>query len=295
MVKKVIITGGTGYIGSNLLENFTGINITVSDRTIKKQNLKDPNRFQYLELDLSKEPLSKAFELAVQNSEIFIHSSFLGSLEQEKKLIKFVAKLNPDIKFIYFSSAAVYGDLEEEYKKNPQASFSEESLCTPINDYGRTKLKCEELVKNTFSNYQILRIANPYDNETNNKGIYKLFKSKLEKGERTLNLNADFPEQIIRDFIHIDELSKQIKSLITNEQTGIFNISSGSGRTLEDLIQKLCEDLGINFQSIELNYTGHKAEEIKVSVLRAYSKSSQMPSSSDHVVIRGSNLPEIFS
>ena len=276
MPMKAIITGGTGYIGSNLLENFIGIDITVCDRTIKKQNLKNPSCFQYIELDLIQEPLLKDFELAVQDSQIFIHSSFLGNLEQEKKLIDSIAKLNPDIKFVYFSSAAVYGDLENEYKENPHASFSEESLCEPINDYGQVKLKCEELVKNTFSNHLILRIANPYDKEVNNKGIYKLFKSKLEQGERTLNLNADFPEQIIRDFIHIDDLCKQITSLITNDQTGTFNISSGKGRTLEDLIQELCADLKINFQSIELNYTGYKPDEIKISVLRACSKSSQM-------------------
>ncbi len=275
MLPKAIITGGTGYIGSNLLENLTEFDITVCDRTLKRENLSKPELYKYIQIDLCQEFKSKEFEQAILDSQIIIHSSFLGNFANEKNFIDYVAKRNPQIKFVYLSSAAVYGDLEAEYKENSHASFSEGSICKPINDYGRTKLVCEDLVKNTFANYLIIRIANPFGKEVSNKGMYKLFKTKLEAGERKLDLNADFPGQIIRDFIYIDELCKQVSNLITNQQTGVFNISSGSGRTLEDLIQELAQSLNINYQDIELNYADHKVDEIKVSILGSYFNKQQ--------------------
>lgn len=262
--KSIIITGGTGYLGSSLINYWQGhgpedLDITVVDRTVKKNRIKNSEQIKFIQADLGSVQLNNF------NSGIFIHTSYLKDLNMEKE---FLASLDPNLYLVYYSSAAVYGNvLDLSYIEalraglNYQEKISVNSPLSPINDYGLYKIDMENFIRERFPKHLILRIANPYGNEPDIRGVYKIFESQINSGLTTININADFPKQIVRDFIHVDDLSKKITELLQREAQGVCNLGTGIGKTLESLVLALNKD-------IQINYSGHNKNEIMYSVLK---------------------------
>lgn len=254
--KKLLISGGTGYLGAHLVNKiFLDFDITVLDRSIKNDRLNYEPKF--VELDLSKN-----LDFNFSDFAIFVHTAYLKNLDAEKVFIEKIAKENPGVFFLFFSSAAVYGELED----SGYSCFDTNSNLNPINDYGRYKLELENFIKSNFENYLILRISNPYGKEFAAKGMHAFFKSKIDTEDEPiiLNINAEREKQIIRDMIFIDDLVLQIDKAIKGGIKGVFNISSGKASTLEDFVEKI----NMEHKKIQFNYTGFNENEIKKSVLK---------------------------
>jgi len=271
-LNQVLITGGTGYIGSHFLKTLKNTEFIVFDRSIKKDRLKY-NNFIYIEKDIgnidSDDIPSKLYK--------FIHTSYCKNLQIEKKLLELVLKKNPDIEIIFFSSSAVYGDLHLAKKD----FFDTEDPANPVNDYGRYKLELENYIKEHFKSYKILRISNPYGKEYETKGVYPLFKQRIEKSLET-NYQASFvinyPQArvMMRDMIYIDKAIEQIISVYNSTQSGIYNIASGQGMFLEDLaylaLKDICIENNLDTSKFKLNFTYREKPdgEIVRSVLREF-------------------------
>lgn len=241
MQSKILVTGATGYLASNLLNHssiFEGA--LLQDRTIKKARL-DSDNYNFHEC-----------ELRAEQAVIVIHTAHIGDIEKEKK---FIRSFPPTTYFIFFSSAAVYGEGLDR---------TTDTGCFPISDYGNYKLELEDLVEEHFKNYAILRIANPYGKEPGGvKSVYKIFERSIKSGQ-AITINSEGPKQIIRDLIHIDDLCKQILKVITAKKVGIFNISTGSKTYLEDLAQAIAKKEN---KRVQIQYAGFKEGDIKESSL----------------------------
>lgn len=132
---KVIVTGAKGYIGKSFVEEYR-------------------NSYELVEVSLRETPI-QAIDFSGVGA--VIH---LSALVHQKKNIddKLYFKINTDqtvalaatakahgVKhFIFFSSSAVYGS--HGSLKNPTPSFNENSLCTPTDAYGKSKLLAEEKI-----------------------------------------------------------------------------------------------------------------------------------------------------
>lgn len=248
--EKLLITGATGYLASHLVNSLDFSKyeeVVLLDRHFKAERITQTD-FKLKEVDLTKH-----FELDLKSFTTVIHCAYLNDNESE---LKFIIKLDKHAHLVFMSSAAVYGE-------NKSEALDIDSECAPINQYGFNKLRLENFIKAAFKNHSILRIANPYGKEYETRGFYQIAKSKLENNE-FLSINSDKPNQIVRDFIYIDELVKQTNKIIDKKATGTFNISTGIPKTLERFLE---EELNTVDTSL-IHYKGLNRDEIKNSVLK---------------------------
>lgn len=236
----LVITGASGYLGSELLKHIKHYELRLSDQIVilNRQNI-NYNRL--------KEALS--------TNSACIHMAHMKDMQAEKDFIDSIYESNKEVYFIYFSSAAVYGEAINNGAHNTRDN------CKPINDYGHYKLEIENYIQAKFKNHLILRISNPYGKEPEGKkSFYTIVKEKISQ-EQSLEIHSESPNQIIRDFIYIDDCIEKIYQLTKAQAHGIHNVSSGKGLSLEEFIK-------LNFsEKLEIKYTGFKAAEIKHSVL----------------------------
>ncbi len=268
---RLIITGGTGYLASHLVALLLDkYQVTIIDRTLKSERL--PSK----DLTLIESELANISDEMLSDTSVLVHAAYSNNLSEEKLFLERASKLNPKLYLIYFSSAAVYGDLLEDTE-----AFTIESDTVPINDYGLYKLVMEYFVQALTKKHLILRIANPYGKEFSCRGVYQIFRKSLleqiqaNKNKLELKINADKPAEMLRDFIYIDELAIKIAALVKKKVRGISNISSGEGVLLEDFAKKVLGDLVSEFKldknKYELSFEYKKdpsRKEIKRSILK---------------------------
>ena len=248
-LKRIIVTGSTGYLGSNLvkyLSKFENYEILCIYRgSIKSKILK--KNISYLKHDLLKKiPLNKI----KKNYDIILH--FAGPKNDRLSVTKNKKKLFEGIKidkniidysikkkiklFLYASSSAVY-DLDEG-KKNIKNSFKETNVrknTTYDGVYGFTKKKTEEYLKKISSknfNYVICRIFSIYGKDT--KTIINVWKKSILKN-KTVSIWSK--KKIIRSWLHIDDFLSAIKIILDNSlKYNVINIGSDEKTSLKDII-----------------------------------------------------------
>ena len=160
--RNILITGGAGYIGQNMISLFLKQNyhISVIDNlsTSKSINKSLKRHIFFYKLDLTKKEKIKNF-FKNKNFDLIIHlaafsgvkefnknvsGSFRNNVIATKNLLDYGFE-NKNTKLIFASSAAVYGKVSNK-------KVNERNTCRPINHYGLSKLTCENLIKDSFKN-----------------------------------------------------------------------------------------------------------------------------------------------
>src|SRR3989339_4271 len=228
---RIIITGGKGFIGSHLIKNLTAKNYK-NLLSIDKHKSKNQS---------TKTVVGDFFDTKILNN----------TLQKDDK------------KVIYFSSGGtVYGNYGKRAIKETDAQ-------NPFNAHGAMKLAVEKYLQ-VFShvhglNYIILRPGNPYgrtiDNHKN-QGIIDIFLKKITNNE-PLEIWGD--GKIVRDYIHINDLTGLIIKIIENEVNNeIFNAGTGIGTSINELIKIIKKTTGKN---ITVNYRGTRNFDVKYNII----------------------------
>ena len=261
--KKILVTGGAGFIGSNLTEALLKLNNEVicldNFATGKKENiipfLTNPN-YTLIEGDIRK--LSDC-QLAVKGVDYVLHQAALGSVPRSIKdpitsnevnvggfLNMLTASRDSDVKrFIYAASSSTYGDSEALPKV-------EDKIGKPLSPYAITKY-VNELYADVFSKtYGLetigLRYFNVFGRKQDPNGAYAAvipkFVSQFMAGESpVINGNGEFS----RDFTYIDNvIQANLLSMITDNKEAIntvYNVAFGERNTLKDLVELLKKSL----------------------------------------------------
>ena len=249
---KILVTGGAGFIGSHLVDEFIMQNhqvIVVDDlSTGKKENLNPQAKFYQLKIQdrklsviFKKEKPAIVCHLAAQMNvrrsivdPIFdAQSNIIGSLNLLENCVKYKIK-----KFIFISSGgAIYGD----GVKIPTLETEKEQ---PLSPYGIAKLALEKYLY-YYSNqhrlpYTILRLANiygPRQNYLGEAGVVAVFGHQLIS-KKSLWVNGG---QQTRDFVYVADVVSAVIKALPKQVQGIFNIGTGKQTNIDNLAKKMIQ------------------------------------------------------
>lgn len=246
MKKKYLVTGGTGFVGSNLVralvEKGEDISIIVRDKNLNWR-IKDLNKkVNIYESEISDPKVSKIVS-AIKPDYIF-HLAAYGVLPSESDPIRMVdvnikgtinlinaVKKNPFKLFINTGTSVEYG------LKN--SKMRESDVLAPINDYGVTKAAAtlyaqKESVRNNLP-IITFRLFTPYGYfEDRNR----LIPSVVNNALRNTPIKVSVPTSV-RDFIFIEDLVEAylMSTKIKFNPGNILNIGTGRCFTIKEIVE----------------------------------------------------------
>ncbi|WAG44150.1 NAD(P)-dependent oxidoreductase [Clostridium estertheticum] len=231
MPKKILITGGTGFIGKNIIRSINNENYIINIG--RNKNLMCDNIFWNLQDNLD--------DLFIDNIDVIIHcASIVGNdninksdyidinVKSTLELLEFGVR-NKIKKFILISTGGVYG-----FRKN---ILDENDICNAKEIYSLSKYFSEELCelyKGKLS-IVILRLFFPYGDGQKGRLIGNLFNDILEKNTIMLNKNG----MPIINPIHIFDVVNIVENIIENDLEGIFNICGNEFISIEEICRKI--------------------------------------------------------
>ena len=258
MKKTILITGGGGFIGRNLILALQKKNkIICLDKKVSSEVKKVFNRNvkiieNAVENNSALERALKASDLAVHlaggggnqaslvNPEWAVETHILGTYLLLEKCLKH--KIN---KFIFASSCFVYGS--EKKKKNP---VLENSLLEPDTFYGILKRTAEEIIKNSGINYTIFRFANIYGDfyplALPDKGvIYRFIKAGIEDNPIEIFGSGG---QLINYVSIKDVVSGILLAMDSKLKSNIYNLGSEKLISIKELAKLVGQTFYEDFQ-----------------------------------------------
>ena len=277
--RKVLVTGGAGYIGSHVVKALgeRGDEILVYD------NLSTGHEWAVLYGKLVKGDLAdRAFLTEVirefKPDAVMHFAAYIQVEESVREPLKYyrnnsanamnllsILHENGVRNFIFSSTAAVYGIPE----KTP---VPEEAPLSPINPYGSSKAMVERVLKDLSESadlrYVSLRYFNAAGADPGNRIgqayreathlITRALKTALGQFEKLSIYGTDYPTPdgtCIRDYIHVDDLSAAhllaLNHLMDGGPSRIFNCGYGHGYSVREIVRVARKITGIDFPTIE--------------------------------------------
>ncbi|WP_369048776.1 SDR family oxidoreductase [Tenacibaculum sp. UWU-22] len=287
--KKILVTGGAGFIGSNLcevlLEKKNRVVCLDNFATGKRENVKDlqsnPN-FKLIEGDIRN---LEDCKVAVSKVDYVLHQAALGSVPRSIKdpittndvnvsgfLNMLVASRDAGVKrFVYAASSSTYGDSESLPKV-------EDVIGKPLSPYAITKY-VNELYADVFSKtYGLetvgLRYFNVFGRKQDPNGAYaavipKFVKQFMNGKSPVINGDGNYS----RDFTYIDNvIQANILALVTNNPKAVntvYNVAFGERNTLNELVGYLREvlsKLDPSINNVKIEYGPNRQGDIPHSL-----------------------------
>lgn len=274
-----LIFGGTGFIGSHLCNALLheGHQVTLIARTDDKpiiEEFRKSKNFSILIGDYS----DKTFlETAISNQDIiyYLISTTMPQASNDDPVNDLVSNVIPILtllelaknsgvkKIIYTSSGGtVYG-------KPQSIPISETHQNFPTSSYGIHKLTVEKYLQMYYElyglDYSVLRISNPYGRYQQTKQGQGVIAAFINKAIRDDSIEIWGDGTIVRDYIHIsDVIAASIRVLHYEGQYKVFNIGSGIGFSLNEIIQTMESVMG---KSLNVIYTPGRKMDVPVNVL----------------------------
>jgi dTDP-glucose 4,6-dehydratase len=260
-MKKVIVTGGLGFIGSNLVNilkekyfvinidkvtyasNFNNISPEIKNYQFYKQDI---NNKIFIKSILKKFNPSIIFNLAaethvdrsIDGPKKFIESNILGVFN----LLEAIKDYKKKIKLIHVSTDEVYGDIKKNYKSK------EEDRYNPSSPYSASKASGDLLIKSYIRTYKIPAIIT---NCCNNFGPNQYPEKLIPTIIYNILNNKPIPiygrGKNVREWIYVED---HCKALIKIAEKGIIgeNYNVGSGKVLNNV--QIAEKIISNFKKI---------------------------------------------
>ncbi len=258
-MKKILITGASGFIGSFLVEEAIKRNYKVFAgvrNTSKRTYLKD-SRIQFFKADLADKEAIKSSLTQVGKFDFIIHNAGVTkscsksnfnkvNYQYTRNLIEALYETNTiPKKFIQISSLAAYGPGDEKTLKPINLTDTPR----PVSYYGKSKLKTEQYIKSLKDfPYLIFRPTGVYG--PREKDYYVMYKSIKQGLETYINTS----DQHI-SFIYIKDLSRFIIDVLNSNITGkSYFVSDLKNYTAKEFSQIVKKEL--NVKTIALTFPG---------------------------------------
>lgn len=261
MLKKILITGSSGFIGKELVNKLANSKKIILYLLINKnRSIKNSKNIKFIHCSLTNSKRLKKILNKIDITDI-IHCAWAGVSAKSRNSLK--QKINLEItnnllnsinykrinSFIALGSQAEYGS-----KLN---RIYESSTPRPITKYGKIKIKIFNKIKIFCKKNNVrfvwLRIFAGYGANGDKNWIITSTIMKLINNQRTKFTSG---EQVY-NFIHVSDIATAIiKSLYNNNANGIFNLASEKSYTIKYVIQLIFKRLKIKRKPIfgEINY-----------------------------------------
>jgi UDP-glucose 4-epimerase len=267
---KILVTGGAGFIGSHIVDKYIiqGHDVVVVDNfsTGFKENL-NPKAKCY-EADFCSIDFLKIIEQETpdiinhQAGQTLIHVAVKNPVLDAKININGIINLlngcveNKVKKIIFASSAGVYGQART-------MPILEDTPFMPENPYAITKATSEYYIKYFCKEYNIdftiLRYGNvfgPRDTVASDH-VITVFTDALLNGTQPV-IHWDGEQK--KDFVFVEDVASANLCAIDNGNNYVFNIANGIPKTINDIYEKVCQELNI---FIKPNYTPKRKGDVK--------------------------------
>lgn len=273
---RILITGGAGFIGSNIADEYIrlGHKVTVIDNLSSGKRANINNKCGFHKIDINSGKLDEIFRkgkfdvvnhhaaqinprTSIANPVADAETNIKGTIKLLQLSVKYKVR-----KFIFASSGgAVYGE---------QAAFpaSEEHPLNPISPYGISKLSIEKYLDFYKCYYGLdfvaLRYSNVYgprQSRHGESGVISIFIGRILEGKSPV-INGS--GRNTRDFVFVKDVASANVLALNYKGSGIFNISSGKEISIQKLTGLLIKESGLK---VGIKHAGAVKGEQKRSLL----------------------------
>lgn len=258
---KILITGGLGFIGSNLcrymvtnhpdhqITNIDKIGIGANPASL--QDLKREKRYTFVKGDILNAKLTDKLvkgadavlnlaaethvDRSISNPAAYIQSNTVGTFT----VLEAIRKHNKQARLIQVSTDEIYGEI-------PEGSFTEKDTLSPGNPYSAAKASADMFVQAYHKTYNLNASITRC---TNNFGPYqfpeKLVPKTIIRALKNLQIPIYGTGKNIRDWLYVEDHCRAIDLVLQKGKLGeIYNISSGNELANVEIVKKILNLLG---------------------------------------------------
>lgn len=270
--KKVLVTGGAGFIGSHLVDLLieNGYNVVIVDNLSSgaEKNLNKSAKFYNMDINspdlinvFKENQIDYIFHLAAQANVSF--STNYPAVDATENVIGTInilqfAKQFGVKKFMAASTAAVYGVPE-------RLPVDEEHNTTCLSFYGLSKYTMEKYIELFGVDYIIFRFANVYgprQSAHGEAGVVAIFADKMKSGE-DITINGDGEQT--RDFVYVKDIANVCLSAVESDiKNEVINVSTCQAISINKLFEIMSENYNYKKSAI---HGADRIGDIKHSIL----------------------------
>ncbi len=274
--KKILVTGGAGTVGCNIVKKLVDRNaeVTVVDNLsaypfdyLKDYGVGDISSVNFVKGDITDKDL---MDNLIQKQDIVIHAAALADvgacvrnpeIEFQTNVVSTqgileTSKKNNIEKFIFISSAAVYG-------MGNRGIFKETDPCFPVSNYALSKYWGEQQTKLYYDLYDLpttsIRFFSVYGSpqipkQGSHSWAVAIFGALAKKG-KPITVFGDGNQ--IRDFTHVTDIAESVVlSTEKNSTNGkFFNVGTGKPTKINEIVEKVFQ----NVDPVPINYKPYPA------------------------------------
>jgi len=247
MIKRILITGGSGFLGGHL--------VTQAQKKYEVHALFNKNPLQIKNIYAHQFDLYQASQINALlkdiDPEVIIHtaavanpdlceddpdSAMMVNIIATKELAKWAQQ--SEVRIIFTSTDMVFD--------GEKGSYKEDDVPNPISFYSQTKVAAEEYIKGNHSEYVIARVALVYGiGITRQTSFFEKMIEKLQNGESITLFYDQFRSPIL-----VDNLAEALLDLAENDFVGIIHLGGNERISRWELGLKTCEILSLPSENV---------------------------------------------